>query len=35
MSSEYSYVCGDECGIPVSSKGELEMHNETLHPKIE
>ena len=32
MSSESSYVCG-VCGMPFSSEGELEMHNETLHPE--
>ncbi len=32
MSSDSSFIC-DECGMPFSSKGELEMHNETLHPE--
>lgn len=32
MSSESTYTC-DKCGVPFSSKGELEMHNETLHPE--
>ncbi len=31
-SSESSYVC-DEYRMPFSSKRELEMHNETFHPK--